>query len=175
LRFLLIFVASSETAGGVDGVVNATRLCVERYLAPLLDKSPLLNLDMKLRYIPIVMPEENQKRYPERSKARIDQRIYDCAPHLNFEIFSVGSWELQLTEYIRGLSLSLPHLHKFGATSLQVQAFRLILSAAVGEITRTISGPDLVFYDNGRRVMDASDTFMNQQTEDLLKILGFKA
>jgi hypothetical protein len=59
-------------------------------------RSSLATLNVKLRYIPIVMPEGMRERHPARSKLRENERIYDCAPQLNYEVFVEGSFEDQL-------------------------------------------------------------------------------
>lgn len=89
---------------------------------------------MELRYVPIVMPTEMHDRYTERSKARIKQRIYVCAPHLDYDLFVSGTLERQIDEYLRGVALSAPHLKKFGFTPEQVSEFERILAAATKRI-----------------------------------------
>jgi Salmonella virulence plasmid 65kDa B protein len=72
--------------------------------------------------------------YPERSKLRKKQPIYDSAPQLNYEVFVKGSFEDQLKEYLRGIALSAPHLVGLGATPEQVEDFKRILESAVERI-----------------------------------------
>ncbi|MEO8175941.1 MAG: hypothetical protein ABI626_04705 [Sphingomicrobium sp.] len=89
---------------------------------------------MKLRYVSIVMPVDMHERYPERSRALTKQRIYDCAPLLDYGLFVSGTLEQQLDEYSRGIALSAPHLHKFGLTPEQVTEFEQILASATKRI-----------------------------------------
>jgi len=96
--------------------------------------SSLATLDAKLRYVPIVMPKGMRERYPERSKLRKKQRIYDCSPQLNYEVFVEGSFEDQLKEYLRGIALSTPHLKGLGATPEQIADFEKIMKEAVERI-----------------------------------------
>lgn len=124
------FWASSESCNLADSSLEMARRCVELYLNAAFAKSSLANVDMMLRYVPIVMPVDMHQRYSERSRARIKQRIYDCAPHLDYELFVSGRFEQQLSEYLRGIVLSAPHLHKFGLTSAQVREFEQILETA---------------------------------------------
>jgi len=91
-------------------------------------------LQAKLRYVPIVMPENMLARYPERSKLRKKERIYDCAPILDYDVFVVGSFESQLREYLRGIALSAPCLASLGASQQQIKEFEAILSTAVDRI-----------------------------------------
>jgi hypothetical protein len=80
------------------------------------------------------MPDDMLARYPERSELHKKQRIYDCAPQLNYEVFVSGSFEDQLKEYIRGIALSTPHLKDLGATPEQIEDFKRILDEAVPRI-----------------------------------------
>jgi hypothetical protein len=114
--------------------LDKTRRCVEPYLNAAFAASSLVTIDAKLRYVPIVMPEGMRERYPARSKLRKKQRIYDCAPQLNYEVFVSGSFEDQLKEYLRGIALSAPHLAGLGATPEQIEDFKRIMDDAVERI-----------------------------------------
>jgi hypothetical protein len=118
-----------------DDLVRAAE-CVEQYLNAAFAKSSLAAVDMELRYVPIVMPIDMQDRYPERSKARVKQRIYDCAPHLDYDLFVFGTLEEQLNEYLRGIGQAAPHLRRFGLTTEQVREFEQILASASDRILR---------------------------------------
>lgn len=117
-----------------DPQLERTRKCIELYLNDILVKSSLSNVHLTLRYVPIVMPQDMHFRYKERSRSRVKQRIYDCAPHLNYEIFIGDDFGAQIREYIRGIELSLPHLSKFGLSDEQIEEFRNIL----GEVSRHV-------------------------------------
>lgn len=80
------------------------------------------------------MPDGMRERYPARSKSRKKQRIYDCAPQLDYDVFVRGSFEDQLKEYLRGISLSILHLADFGATGRQIEDFQKILDGAIDAI-----------------------------------------
>ena len=82
------------------------------------------------------MPVEMQERYSARSKLHRQQRIYDCAPQLNYGVFVDGQFEDQLHEYLQGLVLSTPHLAKLGATEEQIAEFKAILTNAVDRILK---------------------------------------
>lgn len=114
--------------------ITKTRRCVEAHLNQEFAKSSLATLDAKLRYVPIVMPDGLRQRYPERSKLRKKQKIYDCAPQLDYEVFVSGSFADQLKEYLRGIALSAPHLKGLGATPQQIEDFNRILDGAVERI-----------------------------------------
>lgn len=75
---------------------------------------------IELRYVPIVMPTEMHDRYKERSRIRIKQQLYDCAPHLSYDVFISGSVDEQLREYAGGLAISLPHLKRLGLSRDQL-------------------------------------------------------
>jgi hypothetical protein len=128
------FWASAEVHQPATFGLERARHCVEPYLNSAFAKSSLAEFDMELRYIPIVMPTDMHDRYTERSKARIKQRIYDCAPHLDYELFVSGTLEQQLNEYLRGIAQSASHLHKFGLTPEQVGEFEQILASATKRI-----------------------------------------
>lgn len=67
-------------------------------------------------------------------KLRKKERIYLCAPHLNYDLFVEGSFEEQLREYIRGIAKSSPYLAELGATEEQIKDFKRIMEVAVDEI-----------------------------------------
>jgi hypothetical protein len=69
-------------------------------------------------------------RYPVRSKLRKKERLYDCAPILNYNVFVHGKFEDQLQEYLRGIALSAPHLADLGASPQQIEEFQEILRSA---------------------------------------------
>jgi len=128
------FWASAEVHGVAFDDLETTRKCVEPYLNTAFAQSSLADVDMELRYIPIVMPVDMHERYTERSRARVKQRVYACAPHLDYDLFVSGTLEQQLNEYLRGIALSAPHLHKFGLTPEQVGEFEQILASATKRI-----------------------------------------
>jgi hypothetical protein len=130
----LIFWASSESYRPAGSGLEKARHCVEPYLNAEFAASSLAKLEGKLRYVPIVMPKGMRERYPERSKLRKKERIYDCAPQLNYEVFVEGSFEDQLKEYLRGIALSAPHLKGLGATPEQIADFNRILDEAAARI-----------------------------------------
>ena len=116
-----------------EGITN-TRRCVEPFLNAAFAASSLSTLEGKLRYVPIIMPEGMRERYPARSKLRKKDRIYDCAPQLDYDVFVEGSLEDQLREYIRGIAESGPHLAGLGATPEQIGDFNKIMATAVERI-----------------------------------------
>jgi hypothetical protein len=130
----MIFRTSAEVFQPASAGLTQARRSVEAYLSAEFSKSSLAKLDAKLRYVPIVMPKGMRERYPERSKLRKRQRIYDCAPQLNYEVFVDGNFEEQLREYLRGIALSTPHLKGLGATPEQIADFRKILEEAAARI-----------------------------------------
>lgn len=124
----MFFWAAAECHIPAYQAVTIVRQRVEPYLNAAFSKGALAGLDLKLRYVPIVMPVQMYDKYPERSLARVRLRIYDCAPHLDFELYISGNFKQQLTEYFRGISLAKPHLVKFGATPEQVAEFDQIIT-----------------------------------------------
>jgi len=75
-----------------------------------------------------------QERYPARSKLVKKEKLYDCAPQLNYEVFVEGSFKDQIREYLRGIALSEPYLAPLGASPKQIQEFTYIMSNAVDRI-----------------------------------------
>jgi len=117
-----------------SAAANGVRLCVEPFLNAAFAASSLKTLEGELRYVPIIMPEDMQWKYTARSKLRKRQRIYDCAPQLDYETFIEGIFEDQLREYLRGIALSAPHLAGLGATPQQIEDFNTIMETAVERI-----------------------------------------
>ncbi|WP_267389729.1 hypothetical protein [Sphingomonas sp. GC_Shp_3] len=112
-----------------DAILQCARK-IETILAEGFSSGSLSDLDMELRYVPIVMPMESHLKYKERSKCRLKQRIYDCAPHLDYETFVSGSYAAQIEEFIRGMKTSAPYLTRFGASDKQVAEFEEVLVTA---------------------------------------------
>lgn len=132
----MIFWASSESYRPAGTVSNEIRRFVEPYLNNAFTQSSLASLEGKLRYVPIIMPKDMHDKYTERSKLRKKQKIYDCAPQLDYDTFVTGTFEEQLKEYIRGIALSAPHLAGLGATEEQIKDFEQIMETAVEQILK---------------------------------------
>jgi hypothetical protein len=128
------FWASAEVYQPADAALDKVRRCVQPFLNAAFAESSLAKLECMLRYVPIVMPESWHARYPARSKLRKKERLYDCAPILDYEVFVSGTFEAQLREYLRGIGLSAPHLPALGASQEQVDEFNAILAGAVERI-----------------------------------------
>jgi hypothetical protein len=128
------FRASAEVHQPASAALTAARRCVQPLLNTAFAASSLATLECKLRYVPIVMPAGMRERYPARSKLRKKQRIYDCAPQLDYGVFVEGKFEDQLREYLRGIALSAPHLAGLGASREQIAEFEAILGSAVERI-----------------------------------------
>lgn len=125
------FWASSESHKHPGVALEEVRRKVEPFLNAAFAASSLATLECKLRYVPIVMPENMHVRYPERSKLHKKERIYDCAPILDYGMFVEGSFADQLQEYLRGIALSAPHLAALGATLQQIEEFKAILASSI--------------------------------------------
>jgi hypothetical protein len=135
------FWASSESyIKASDNLFNTRRL-VEPHLNYAFENSSLNDLNIELRYIPIVMDPESLANYPERSRAKIKQKVYVCAPQLDYQTFVDGTLSDQLDEYLAGIALSSPFLKKFGATPEQVRDFDLIIATARDAILAQINAP----------------------------------
>ena len=124
------FWASAEVNQPAFAALDRVRRCVTAFLSAALAASSLAALECKLRYVPIVMPESMHARYPARSKLRKRERLYDCAPLLNYEVFVEGQFGDQIREYLRGIGLSVPYLTDLGASPQQIEDFQAILASA---------------------------------------------
>jgi len=130
----LEFWASAEVHQPAFSALDRVRRCVEPFLKTAFAVSSLSTLNWELRYIPIVMPAKMHARYPVRSKLRKSERVYVCAPNLDFDVFVQGKIEDQIQEYLRGISFSAQHLAELGATPQQIEDFNKIMATAVERI-----------------------------------------
>lgn len=133
----MLFWASSEIYRPANDSSEKVRHAVEPYINEVAEASGLNELDCKLRYIPIIMPDGMKERYPARSKLRKKEKVYDCSPQLNYEVFVSGTFEAQLREYLDGIAPSAPYLAELGASPEQVEEFKAILSGAYDQILLT--------------------------------------
>jgi hypothetical protein len=122
--------ASAEVFRLAYPALDKGRKLVIPHLNDAFKASSLAEFEVEIRYVPIVMPEGMRERYPARSKLRLKERLYDCAPHLNYEVFVSGTESMQLKEYLSGIASSAPHLARLGVSAEQIEAFRKILKDA---------------------------------------------
>lgn len=128
---ILKFQWSAELFKDSDQAHLRTARAVERYLNERFIRSQQLSeLPIVVRYVPIIMPQGMRERYPARSKLRKKERLYDCAPQLDYDTFVTGTFEQQIDEYVRGLFESVAHLQKLGATQEQADEFVALLANA---------------------------------------------
>ena len=137
---MLEFWASAEVHQPAFAALDQVRRGVTTYLNRAFAQSSLAALRCELGYVPIVMPNDMHARYPARSQLRKKQRIYSCAPVLNYQTFVDGSLEDQVREYLRGIGTSAPHLADLGATPEQIKDFEAILARGVEKVL--IERPD---------------------------------
>ena len=90
------FWASAEVHQPAFAAMSKVRRSVESFLNRSFAGSKLAALECKLRYVPVIMPEGMRERFPSRSKLRKKDRIYDCAPQLNYDVFVNGTFEVNL-------------------------------------------------------------------------------
>lgn len=124
------FWSSAEIFGPAFATFSQVDHLVEPFLNAQLAASVLATLEGELRYVPIVMPDDMRARYPERSKLRRSERIYVCAPQLDYEVFVDGTFEEALEEYLCGLAPAASHLAGLGASARQIEVFRTIIKDA---------------------------------------------
>jgi len=126
----MIYKWSSETYRPAS---EAVRRC-GRLVGPIIEarffEGMLGSSTAELFYVPIVMPSEMHDKYAERSRARLKQKRFECAPHLDYHLFASGSQADQVAEYVRGIATSLPDLPRLGLSSDQMLEVRAILQDA---------------------------------------------
>jgi hypothetical protein len=130
----LEFWTSFEAWRFAGPATEITRRRVEPFLVAAFSGSSLAALDCTLRYVPIVVPVKMRARFPVRSELRKSQKVYVCAPQLEYDVFVGGAFPLQLQEYLRGLAPAGAPLAALGATPLQIGAFAQILASAARHI-----------------------------------------
>jgi hypothetical protein len=126
----LKFWASAEVHAPASPALIKVWHIVEPWLNDAFAASDLAPLECELRYVPIVMPKSMHDRYTARSKLRKKDRVYSCAPQLDYDIFVEGTYKEQLREYLRGIALSQHHLASLGASKTQIDRFGEILRKA---------------------------------------------
>ena len=125
----MTFQSAAECHSTAYKAGTIVRKVVEPYLNDAFSRGSLAHLDLKLRYVPIVMPADMIDMYPERSFANVPLRVYDCATHIDFVTYVSGNLKQQLTKYFRGTSLVSPHLVSFVAGPDQLVEFEHIIDA----------------------------------------------
>src|SRR5579864_2039823 len=128
------FWASAEVYGDALQGSEAIRSKVEPHLNDSIAASNLKSLDCMIRYVPIIMPVDMQDDYRERSRLSVKHRTYDCSPHLDYDTFVEGSFEDQLSEYLRGITTAVVNLRHLGATPRQTKRFAEIIGNSVIEL-----------------------------------------
>ncbi len=131
----MIIVYSAELERGILDAYNDVSARTEAALEAAIKDSPLRDLDVKIRYVPIIMGEEFRLRYPARSRLERKNRVFNCSPQLPFQPFLSGTLAERLTVYINGMRECGPALKKLGATAEQVDAFGAVLDKALHELT----------------------------------------
>jgi hypothetical protein len=99
---------------------------------------PFDQVDVYLRYVPSIFPFPDNLRYRDRSKLQIKRRIIDCAPSLDFDIFTTGSVEEAIELYIRGISIPSKAFSKFGYPEELHEKFSEIIETAIEKCTASI-------------------------------------
>jgi hypothetical protein len=127
----LEFWASSESDAASYPAIKKVQETVEPVMRDLLRGSRFEAAKLLLRYVPVVMPPELLDRYPPRSKARLKQRILECAPQLQYEPFVRGSFTDQVRVYVDGIRTASSFLPKFGLSLEEVRDFEGLLTRAI--------------------------------------------
>lgn len=129
INTVLNLFASSVVDASARLALGRIRLAVVPLLNSRLAASSLASLDGRIRYVPIVMPHHRLSAYRETFRLNKTDRVFDCTPQLDFDLFVVGRIEDQLGEYVRGIGLSAAHLVGLGATQEHIVEFKAILAS----------------------------------------------
>lgn len=111
-----------------------TRALAAPALEAAIQSSVLRDLDVEIRYVPIVMDADGRERYKARSRLEHRNRIYNCCPQLDIDPFLTGTDAERLTTYVNGLRESGPAIAKLGATQAQVTAFNAVLTDTLSKL-----------------------------------------
>jgi len=106
-------------------------LTTERLISARINEGELGNVDLLVRYVPIIMKANTAEWYPPRSKVSHKHRTLDCAPQLNHAQFSGASVPAAAREYVGGIIDCLPLLAKlrFSADEIsQIKEFFVAVS-----------------------------------------------
>ena len=107
-----------------------TETAAMRALSLAISNSILSELEVKIRYVPIIMDEAVKARYPARSRLERKSRVFNCCPQLPIAPFlTEGAAKERFEVYIDGMSECASALVKLGATQEQVSAFEDVLGA----------------------------------------------
>lgn len=128
------FQASAEVHKPASEALFGVRRRIFPFLSRALERGTLEHLDATLLYVPVVMPQTMHARYPARSKLKKKQRVYECCPILNYDVFVGGQLQDQIQEYLRGIALSLPHLASIGASPDQINEFEAIIAGIAEQV-----------------------------------------
>jgi hypothetical protein len=138
----MIFWASAEVHKSADAMLEVCRNHFESAMNDALTISNLVDFDIKVRYVPIVMPADMKMRYPARTKVLKSKRIFDCAPQLDYEIFVGTNFASALREYANGILGESHLLRELGLSESQLAEFVRIVeeteAAAIVEHGRAL-------------------------------------
>jgi hypothetical protein len=128
------FWASAEVHQPAFSNLDQVRRAVVPVLNAAFAESSLSKLHCKLRYVPIVVPPAMHGRYPSRSKLRMTEKIFDCSPTLDYDVFVKAEFVDQIREYLSGIALSGAYLSDLGASPQQIEQFQAILDNALDRV-----------------------------------------
>ena len=134
---ILEIIYRAETQLSANQALDKTSLATERAIEAALAKSSLRDLEVKIRYIPIVMDDEAKARYPARSRLERKNRIFNCCPQLPIEPFLSGGLKDRFQVYVDGLRECGPAMVKLGASGEQVAEFDRLLDEVLATLTES--------------------------------------
>lgn len=114
---------STESHISVAEGITSTKRSLGARLDGIVANSILSDLDVRIRYIPIVMPPERAHAYPARSRVERANRIYNACPQLDYQVFLDGSDEDMKREWISGLDSVAGGLKKLGVSKEHIDTW----------------------------------------------------
>jgi hypothetical protein len=126
------FWASSEVHSPASLGSEAVRRFVVPYINAALTASTLGEVQVEVRYVPIIMPAAMKSRYPARTRVVKRTGTYDCAPQLDYDVFVEGTFMDQVDEYLRPFLASGAHLSQLGLAQEDIAQFEEIVRRVIG-------------------------------------------
>ncbi len=126
----MIFWASMEVYAPVEKKVEAIQNIIAPYITRKMASGVLEKFDVKIRYVPIVMPEIYHHKYKQRSRVIKKHSVLNISPILSYDVFLRDNLELRASEYCRGIIRSSFMLSKLDLSVDAIDEFQSMISSA---------------------------------------------
>jgi hypothetical protein len=111
---------------------------VEQKLIAAFATVPLLaELNVAIIYAPIIMPDDALLRYPSRTRTIKSRKTLEIAPHLSYQVFTHGTVEECVKEYVSGIKNATHLLLDLGLNKEQLDAVDALLKDVLCEVVST--------------------------------------